>query len=128
MENEKTISPKIEELIKKIEELSVTEIVELVKTLEEKFDVSATPMVGAVAAGGEDGGEEKSTVSVILESTGDAKIQVIKALRDITGLGLKEAKDLADGAPQAVKENIAVADAENIKKTLEEAGARVSIK
>jgi large subunit ribosomal protein L7/L12 len=128
MENEKTISPKIEELIKKIEELSVTEIVELVKTLEEKFDVSATPMVGAVAAAGEDGGEENSTVSVILESTGDAKIQVIKALRDITGLGLKEAKDLADGAPQAVKENIATADAENIKKTLEEAGARVSIK
>jgi len=127
MENEKTISPKIEELIKKIEELSVVEIVELVKTLEEKFGVSATPMVGAVATS-EGGAEEKSTVSVILESAGEAKIQVIKAIRDITGLGLKEAKDLVDGAPKAVKENIASADADNIKKTLEEAGARVSIK
>ena len=128
MENEKTISPKIEELIKKIEELSVVEDVELVKTLEEKFGVSATPMVGAVAGASEGGAEEKSTVSVILESAGEAKIQVIKAIRDITGLGLKEAKDLVDAAPKAVKENIASADADTIKKTLEEAGARVSIK
>ena len=128
MENEKTISPKIEELIKKIEELSVVEVVELVKTLEEKFGVSATPMVGAVAGASEGGAEEKSTVSVILESAGEAKIQVIKAIRDITGLGLKEAKDLVDGAPKAVKENIASADADTIKKTLEEAGARVTIK
>ena len=128
MENEKTISPKIEELIKKIEELSVVEVVELVKTLEEKFDVSATPMVGAAAASSEGGAEEKTTVSVILEAAGEAKIQVIKAIRDITGLGLKEAKDLVDGAPKAVKENIASADADTIKKTLEEAGARVSIK
>jgi large subunit ribosomal protein L7/L12 len=128
MENEKTISPKIEELIKKIEELSVVEVVELVKTLEEKFGVSATPMVGAVAGASEGGAEEKSTVSVILESAGEAKIQVIKAIRDITGLGLKEAKDLVDAAPKAVKENIASADADTIKKTLEEAGARVSIK
>lgn len=129
MENEKTISPKIEELIKKIEELSVVEVVELVKTLEEKFGVSATPMVGAASnAGNEGGAEEKTTVSVILEAAGEAKIQVIKAIRDITGLGLKEAKDLVDGAPKAVKENIASADADTIKKTLEEAGARVSIK
>jgi len=129
MENEKTISPKIEELIKKIEELSVVEVVELVKTLEEKFGVSATPMVGATSyAGSEGGAEEKTTVSVILEAAGEAKIQVIKAIRDITGLGLKEAKDLVDGAPKAVKENIASADADTIKKTLEEAGARVSIK
>lgn len=128
MENEKTISPKIEELIKKIEELSVVEVVELVKTLEEKFGVSATPMVGAVAGASEGGAEEKSTVSVILESAGEAKIQVIKAIRDITGLGLKEAKDLVDAAPKAVKENIASADADTIKKTLEEAGAKVSIK
>ncbi|MDD4784181.1 MAG: 50S ribosomal protein L7/L12 [Candidatus Paceibacterota bacterium] len=128
MENEKTISPKIEELIKKIEELSVVEIVELVKTLEEKFGVSATPMVGAASGAADAGTEEKSTVSVILESAGEAKIQVIKAIRDITGLGLKEAKDLVDGAPKAVKENIASADADTIKKTLEEAGARVTIK
>ncbi len=129
MENEKTLSPKIEELIKKIEELSVVEVVELVKSLEEKFGVSATPMVGAAsAATAESGAEEKSTVSVILESAGEAKIQVIKAIRDITGLGLKEAKDLVDSAPKAVKENIPTADADNIKKTLEEAGAKVTIK
>ncbi|HRZ29424.1 MAG TPA: 50S ribosomal protein L7/L12 [Candidatus Paceibacterota bacterium] len=128
MENEKTIYPKIEELIKKIEELSVVEIVELVKTLEDKFGVSATPMVGAASGAADAGTEEKSTVSVILESAGEAKIQVIKAIRDITGLGLKEAKDLVDGAPKAVKENIASADADTIKKTLEEAGARVTIK
>ncbi len=129
MENEKTLSPKIEELIKKIEELSVVEVVELVKSLEEKFGVSATPMVGAVSgAAAEGGAEEKSTVSVILESAGEAKIQVIKAIRDITGLGLKEAKDLVDGAPKAVKENIPTADADTIKKTLEEAGARVTVK
>jgi len=129
MENEQTMSPKVEELIKKIEGLSVVEVVELVKTLEEKFGVSATPMVGTGAVASADGGaEEKSTVSVILESAGEAKIQVIKAVRDITGLGLKEAKDLVDGAPKAVKENIAVADAETIKKTLEEAGARVTLK
>jgi large subunit ribosomal protein L7/L12 len=129
MENEQTMSPKVEELIKKIEGLSVVEVVELVKTLEEKFGVSATPMVGAAgAASADSGAEEKSTVSVILESAGEAKIQVIKAVRDITGLGLKEAKDLVDGAPKAVKENIASADAETIKKTLEEAGARITIK
>ena len=129
MENEQTMSPKVEELIKTIEGLSVVEVVELVKALEEKFGVSATPMVGAASAASADGGaEEKSTVSVILESAGEAKIQVIKAVRDITGLGLKEAKDLVDGAPKAIKENIASADAETIKKTLEEAGAKVTIK
>ncbi len=129
MENEQTMSPKVEELIKKIEGLSVVEVVELVKALEEKFGVSATPMVGAASvASAEGGAEEKSTVSVILESAGEAKIQVIKAVRDITGLGLKEAKDLVDGAPKAVKENIASADAETIKKTLEEAGARITLK
>jgi len=129
MENEQTMSPKVEELIKKIEGLSVVEVVELVKTLEEKFGVSATPIVGAAGAANADAGaEEKSTVSVILESAGEAKIQVIKAVRDITGLGLKEAKDLVDGAPKAIKENIAVADAETIKKTLEEAGAKVTLK
>lgn len=129
MENEKTLSPKIEELLKKIEELSVVEVVELVKSLEEKFGVSATPMVGAASSAAAEGGaEEKTTVSVILESAGEAKIQVIKAIRDITGLGLKEAKDLVDGAPKAVKENIPAADADTIKKTLEEAGARVTVK
>jgi len=128
MENEKTISPKIEELIKKIEELSVVEVVELVKTLEEKFGVSATPMVGAVAGASEGGAEEKSTVSVILESAGEAKIQVIKAIRDITGLGLKEAKDLVDAAPKPVKEGVDKATADDIAKQLTEAGAEVEVK
>lgn len=129
MENEKTISPKIEELIKKIEELSVVEVVELVKTLEEKFGVSATPMVGATSnAGSEGGAEEKTTVSVILEAAGEAKIQVIKAIRDITGLGLKEAKDLVDAAPKAIKEGATKEEAAEMKKKLEAAGATVELK
>ncbi len=128
MENEKTISPKLEEIIKKIEELTVVETVELVKALEEKFNVSATPTAGVAAAGAGDAAEEKSTVSVILESAGESKIQVIKVVRDVTGLGLKEAKDIVDAAPKAIKENIATADADALKKQLEEAGARVTIK
>jgi large subunit ribosomal protein L7/L12 len=110
MENEKTLSPK------------------LVKALEEKFNVSATPSAGVAAAGAGEAAEEKSTVSVILESAGESKIQVIKVVRDVTGLGLKEAKDIVDAAPKAIKENIATADADALKKQLEEAGARVTIK
>ncbi len=128
MENEKTLSPKLEEIIKKIEELTVVETVELVKALEEKFNVSATPSAGVAAAGAGEAAEEKSTVSVILESAGESKIQVIKVVRDVTGLGLKEAKDIVDAAPKAIKENIATADADALKKQLEEAGARVTIK
>lgn len=128
MENEKTLSPKLEEITKKIEELTVIETVELVKALEEKFNVSATPSAGVAVAGAGEAAEEKSTVSVILESAGESKIQVIKVVRDVTGLGLKEAKDLVDAAPKAIKENIATADAENLKKQLEEAGARVTVK
>ncbi len=128
MENEKTLSPKLEEIIKKIEELTVIETVELVKALEEKFNVSATPTAGVAVAGDGDAAEEKSTVSVILESPGESKIQVIKVVRDVTGLGLKEAKDIVDAAPKAIKENIAVADAEALKKQLEEAGAQVTLK
>lgn len=128
MENEKTLSPKLEEIIKKIEELTVVETVELVKALEEKFNVSATPSAGVAAAGAGEAAEEKSTVSVLLESAGESKIQVIKVVRDVTGLGLKEAKDIVDAAPKAIKENIATADADALKKQLEEAGARVTIK
>jgi len=128
MENEKTLSPKLEEIIKKIEELTVIETVELVKALEEKFNVSATPSAGVAVAGAGEAAEEKSTVSVILESAGESKIQVIKVVRDVTGLGLKEAKDIVDAAPKAIKENIATADADALKKQLEEAGARVTIK
>lgn len=124
MEN---ISPKIEEILKQIEGLSVVEVAELVKALEEKFNVSAAPVAGVAVAASADA-EEKSTVSVILESAGEAKIQVIKVVKEITGLGLKEAKDLVDAAPKAIKENIASGDAETIKKQLEEAGAKVSLK
>ncbi len=125
------VSSKLKSIIEEIEKLSVLELVDLVKALEDKFGVSATPQVvaGAVAAGG--AGEEaegKSTVSVILKDGGQAKVQVIKAIKEILGLGLKEAKDMVDGVPKPVKENIAVAEAEELKKKLEEAGATVEIK
>lgn len=124
-----------EKLVETIEKMSVLEVSELVKALEEKFGVSAAMpmMVGAMpgaAAGGEEGEkkEEKTTFTVELTSGGGQKIQVIKALREITSLGLKEAKDLVDAAPKAVKEDISRVEAEEMKKKLEEAGATVIIK
>ncbi len=124
---------KFEDLIKKIEEMSVADLAEFVKVLEEKFGVSAMPVVaagaGAGAGGGEEaGGEAKDSFDVVLEAAGDNKIQVIKAVKEITGLGLKEAKDLVDGAPKPVKEGAKKDEAEEIKKKLEEAGATVSLK
>ena len=123
---------KFQEIIEKIEKMSVIELAEFVKELEEKFGVSAMPSFQASpTAGGSQGQaveEEKSSVSVVLQSAGDSKIQVIKAVKEITGLGLKEAKDLVDKAPQAIKENIDSKEAEEIKKKLEEAGATVEIK
>ena len=105
---------------------------ELVKVLEEKFGVSAAPQMVAgaapVAAEAGVGDQAKATVSVILKEGGESKIQVIKAIREITGLGLQEAKAIVDAAPKAVKENIAVAEAEEIKKKLEEAGATIDLK
>ena len=121
-------------LVETIEKMSVLELSELVKALEEKFGVSASMpmMMGAMPAAdaGEEGGkkEEKSTFSVELTEGGAQKIQVIKALRELTNLGLKEAKDLVDAAPKVVKEGIAKAEAEEIKKKLEEAGAKVTLK
>lgn len=131
---EEEASAKLQEIIKKVEELSVLELVDLVKALEDKFGVSATPQVVASAgiagaAEGEEGaGEKKETVSVILKDAGQAKVQIIKEIKEMMGIGLKEAKDFVDAAPKVLKENISVVEAEEIKKKLEEAGATVEIK
>ncbi len=129
-------SGKAQEIISSIETLSVLELADLVKALEEKFGVSASApmMVGAVAgaAGAAGGGaaaaEEKSSVTIVLKNAGTNKIQVIKEIRAITTLGLKEAKDLVDAAPKPIKDNVALKDAEAIKKTLEAAGATIEFK
>ena len=127
---------KTQEIISSIETLSVLELADLVKALEEKFGVSAnSPMMmgampgaaGAVGAGAAVA-EEKSSVTIVLKSAGANKIAVIKEIRAITTLGLKEAKDLVDAAPKPVKDNVPVKDAEAIKKTLEAAGAQVEFK
>ena len=116
----------VESILESIEKLTLLEAAELVKAMEEKFGVSAAAPVAVAAAEG--GAEEASEVSVILASAGANKIAVLKEVRAITGLGLKEAKDLVDAAPKAIKENIKKEDAEAIKKQLEEAGATVEIK
>ena len=121
----------VESILESIEKLTLLEAAELVKAMEEKFGVSAAAPVAvaaAPAAAVAPAEEEASEVSVILASAGANKIAVLKEVRAITGLGLKEAKDLVDGAPKAVKENIKKEDAEAIKKQLEEAGATVEIK
>ncbi len=120
-----------EQVVEFIENMSVLDLAELVKELEEKFGVSAAAPV-AVAAGPAAGpaaaAEEKDEFDVVLTSAGDKKINVIKAVRAATGLGLKEAKELVDGAPQNVKEGLAKEEAEELKKQLEEAGASVELK
>ena len=121
----------VETILESIEKLTLLEAAELVKAMEEKFGVSAaTPVAvaAAPAAAGEAAAEEASEVNVILASAGANKIAVLKEVRAITGLGLKEAKDLVDGAPKAIKEGIKKEDAEAIKKQLEAAGATVEIK
>ena len=125
------VPAKFEKLVAEIEKMSVLDLSELVKVLEEKFGVSAAApmMMGAMpAAGGAEAAEEKSDFDVELTSAGAQKINVIKAVREITGLGLKEAKDLVDAAPKVIKEKIAKAQAEEVKKKLEEAGATVVLK
>ena len=125
-----------EELIQAISEMSVLELSELVKELEEKFGVSAAapammmPMAGMPAAGGAaaPAEEEKTEFDVVLADHGANKISVIKVVREISGLGLKEAKDMVDGAPKTVKEGVAKEEAEEMKKKLEEAGAKVELK
>ena len=121
-----------EEILEGIAELSVMEVVELVSAMEEKFGVSIAAAVAvaapAAAAGDAGAAEEKDEFDVILAAAGEKKVNVIKAVRGITGLGLKEAKDLVDGAPSAIKEGVNKAEAEDIKKQLEEAGATVELK
>ncbi len=128
------VPEKFQKLVGEIEKLSVLDLSELVHVLEEKFGVSAAaPMMmaagpAAVAGGAAEAAEEKSSFNVELTEAGANKIGVIKALREVTSLGLKEAKDLVDGAPKMVKEGAAKEEADSIKKKLEEAGAKVTLK
>ena len=122
-----------QEILDAIGNMSVLELSQLIKDMEEKFGVSAAAAVAvaAPAAGGGAGAaaaEEKTEFNVILAAAGENKVNTIKVVREVTGLGLKEAKDLVDGAPKALKEGISKADAEAIKKKVEEAGAKVEIK
>ena len=117
-----------EEFIAAIKELSVLELNELVKACEEEFGVSAAAGVVVAAAGAEGGAEEKDEFDVELTEVGGAKVKVIKAVREVTGLGLKEAKELVDGAPKVIKEGASKAEAEDIKTKLEAEGAKVNLK
>ena len=125
------VPEKFKALVEQVEKLSVLELSELVKVLEEKFGVSAAApamMMAGPAAAGATPAEEKTEFTVELTETGANKINVIKVVREVTGLGLKEAKDIVDAAPKTVKENMPKADAEALKKKLEEAGAKVTLK
>jgi len=118
-----------EQIIEAIASKTVTEIVELIAAMEEKFGVSAAAVAVAGPAGaGAAAAEEKTEFDVVLASAGDQKVGVIKVVRAITGLGLKEAKDIVDGAPKTLKEGVSKEEAEALKKELEEAGAKVEIK
>ena len=122
---------KIESIIAEIKELKLLEVAELVKAMEEEFGVSAAAPVAVVAAGADAGaaaGAEKSEFDVVLADAGAEKIKVIKVVREITGLGLKEAKEAVDGAPTTLKEAASKEDAEKIKAQLEEVGAKVELK
>jgi len=130
-----TDTAKFEKLVKDIEGLSILEIAQFGKFLQERWGVSAAPVAVAAAGGAQAGGgaaaeaaEEKTEFSVILKEAGASKINVIKTVREITGLGLKEAKDLVDGAPKPVKENIGKDEAAAIKKKLDDAGATTELK
>jgi large subunit ribosomal protein L7/L12 len=126
------MSVKREDVLKYLEEANMIEISELVKDIEDKFGVTAAVPVAAAAAGGAaegaDEGGEKSSFDVVLAAAGQSKISVIKVVRELSGLGLKEAKELVDSAPKAVKEGVAKDEAETIKSQLEEAGATVELK
>lgn len=118
---------KFKDIIEKIEKLTVIELAELVKTLEEKFGVSASMPMSAGAVAGAAGAEEKNTFDVILKSAGDQKINVIKAVKEATGLGLKEAKDLVDAVPKPVKQGLKKEEANELKAKLETVGAVVEL-
>ncbi len=131
-EEKKEVPSKFKDLVKSIETLSVLELSELVKVLEDHFGVSAAAPMAMAAAPAAGGGEaeaaaEKSAYTIVLSSAGDSKINVIKAVREITGLGLAESKALVDGAPKTVKENVAKAEADEAKAALEAAGATVEL-
>ncbi|MEE3156790.1 50S ribosomal protein L7/L12 [Halopseudomonas maritima] len=118
-----------EDIINAVSEMSVMQVVELISAMEEKFGVSAAAAVAAgPAAGGAAAAEEQTEFDIVLTEAGDKKVNVIKAVRELTGLGLKEAKALVDGAPGTIKEGASKEEAEAAKKTLEEAGAKVELK
>ena len=122
-------SEKVLKLVEEVKNLTVLELNDYVKALEEEFGVSAAAMAVAAPAGGAAAAaEEKTEFDVVLVSFGDAKMNVIKAVKDICGLGLKEAKELVEAAPKAIKEGVAKAEAEELQKKLEEAGAKVELK
>ena len=118
---------KIDELLETIDTLTVVELAELVKGIEEKYGVSAAAVAAPVAGGAAGAAEEKTEFNVVLKEAGANKIQVIKVVRDATGLGLKEAKDLVDGAPKTVKENVKKEEAEELKAKFTEVGAVVEL-
>ena len=123
-------SEKITNILEEIKSLTIIELADLVKAVEEEFGVSAAAPVGVVAAAGAAAPavEEKTEFDVVLKSFGAKKLDVIKAVREITGLGLKEAKEMVEGAPKTVKEGVSKDEAESLKKTLEAAGAEVEVK
>jgi large subunit ribosomal protein L7/L12 len=124
-----TVPAKFKDIVSKIEEMSVIELHELVKVLEEKFGVSASAVASASpAAAGAEAAEEKSAYTVELTASGEQKIAVMKVVKEVLALGLKEAKDLVDGAPSVLKEGMKKAEAEEFKKKLEEAGGKVTLK
>ena len=119
---------KIDELLESIDALSVAELAELVKGIEEKYGVSAAAVAAPAAGAGAAAAEEKSSFNVVLKEAGDQKIKVIKVVRDATGLGLKEAKELVDGAPKTVKEGASKEEAEELKAKFSEVGAVIELK
>ncbi len=130
MEETKVMVPeKFAGIVSQIEGMSVLDLHELVKVLEEKFDVKAGAMVAAAGAGaGEAAADDKSAFTVVLAAAGEQKIAVMKVVKEVLGLGLKEAKDMVDGAPSTIKEGLKKEEAEALKKQLEEAGATVELK
>ncbi len=123
-----TVPAKFEKIVSEIEQMSVLDLNELVKVFEEKFGVSATAVAAAPAAAGAGAADEKSLFNVELTDGGANKIAVIKVIKEVLGLGLKEAKDLVDGAPKMVKEGMKKEEAEALKKQIEEAGGKVTLK
>ena len=123
-----SVPEKFKKLIEEIEKMSVIDLHELVKTLETKFGVSASAMAAPAAGAGAAAVEEKDSYSVNLASVGEQKIAVMKAVKEVLGLGLKEAKDLVDGAPSVLKEGVKKAEAEEMKKKIEAAGGKVELK